>query len=82
MTGEAMVDNLLKAVKEQEQEIARLNKIIDDLEKDLEYKIKEFEKDGYDLPSVRQQSLWLSGCYDEDKLILQELKELKEEGKE
>ena len=33
MTGEAMVDSLLKAVKEQEQEIARLNKIIDEIEK-------------------------------------------------
>lgn len=67
--------------KEKDKEIARLNKIIDELEKDLEYEIKEFEKDGYDLPSVRQQSLWLAGCYDEDKLILQKLKELKEEGK-
>ena len=35
MTGEAMVDGLLKAVKEQEKEIARLNKIIDEIEKNV-----------------------------------------------
>ena len=62
-------------------EIDRLNKIIDELEKDLNYQINDLEKDGYDLPSVREQSLWLSGCYDEDKLILNKLQELKEEGK-
>lgn len=67
-------------LKQKDKEIARLNKIIDELEKDLNYNINEFEKDGYDLPSVREQSLWLSGCYDEDKLILNKLQELKEEG--
>ena len=71
----------LKQIVKKNKEIARLNKIIDELEKHLKYQIKDFEVDGYDLPSVREQSLWLSGCYDESKLILDKLKELKEEGK-
>lgn len=59
-------------------EMQRLGNIIDELEKHLKYQIKDFEVDGYDLPSVREQSLWLSGCYDESKLILDKLEELKE----
>lgn len=45
MTGEAMVDSLLKAVKEQDKEIARLNKIIDELEKYLIFQIRHTDKE-------------------------------------
>ena len=75
------IQKIIDSFDNQQKEIDRLNKMIDELEKDLNYRINDLEKDGYDLPSVREQSLWLSGCYDEDKLILDKLQELKEEGK-
>lgn len=71
MTGEAMVDGLLKAVKEQEQEIARLNKIIDDIKNVIEEKnLWIYVDEEYNYPYIAVKNL-------EDILY-----ELKEEGKE
>ena len=68
-------------LKQKDKEIDRLNKIINKLEKDLNYRINILKKCGYNLLSTREQDLWLSGCYEEDKLILNKLKKLMEEGK-
>lgn len=68
MTGEAMVDGLLKAVKEQEQEIARLNNIIKNLDKMFEY---------YFLGNLKYDQDTVNTIY--IKYI--KLKELKEKGK-
>lgn len=67
MIGEVMADGLLKAVKEQEQEIARLNKIIDELEKYIGQEWYCFDNESIEFAVARN--------------ILDKLKELKEEGK-
>ena len=68
----------LKYYKEQQEEIERLNNIINELEKDLKNEIKEYKEAGYDILEIRRANLWLTGCYDEDKEILNKIKELKE----
>ena len=71
-----------KAVKkkiEYHKEIERLNNIINELEKFLKNEIKEYKEAGYDILEIRRANLWLTGCYDEDKEILNKIKELKEE---
>lgn len=72
MTGEAMVDGLLKAVKEQEQEIARLNKIIIQLENSIKSNINVLKDAEYDYEKSYKLAL-------ENTLMI--LQELKEEGK-
>lgn len=55
--------------------------VLDELEKYLENEIKEYKKDGYDISEIRHEHLWLAGCYDEDKYILNKIQELKNEVK-
>jgi len=62
-----------------QQEINRLNNIINELETMLTKEIVDFKKDGYDNSNIRKNNLWLAGVYDEDKKILDKLKKLKGE---
>ena len=53
--------------------------VLDELEEYLKSEIKEYKKDGYDILEIRYKHLWLAGCYDEDKYILNKIQELKKE---
>lgn len=55
--------------------------VLDELEEYLENEIKKYKKDGYDISKIRREHLWLAGCYDEDKCILDKIQELKKEMK-
>ena len=55
--------------------------VLDELEEYLENEIKKYKKDGYDISEIRREHLWLAGCYDEDKYILDKIQELKKEMK-
>ena len=50
MTGEAMVDSLLEAVKKQEKEIMQLNKIIEKLKNYNELVYKRYDRKIKDYP--------------------------------
>ena len=70
-------DRLEDINEELMEERNRLNNIINELEKYLEQEIKEYKENGYDILEIRRVNLWLTGCYDEDKNILEKLQELK-----
>lgn len=57
-----------KKLKQQEIEINRLNDIFDELEKYLEKEISNGRS---------EDNVWLMGCYDEDREILDKLHELR-----
>lgn len=62
------------------QELQRKDNIINELKTYLNKEVESFKLDGYDESDVRQNNLWLAGCYDEDLLILKKINEL--EGKD
>lgn len=74
----------LKGIKNLENYTTDLEQnryVLDELKEYLENEIKAYKEDGYDFSEVRHAHLWLAGCYDEDKYILDKIKELKNEVK-
>lgn len=63
-------------------EIKKKDGILTELEEWLKKEIYDFKQDGYDNSEIRKDSLWLTGVYDEDRVILDKIQELKEKYKE